>query len=109
MKKYDISEQLEIIKKVILDTVQAKYIYLFGSYAYGKPTEKSDIDIYIVVPDTFDKKITLTMGKIANYLYNYQIFTADLFIIKEKKFIEYKKYHSFEKTISEKGILIYGY
>jgi predicted nucleotidyltransferase len=23
----------------------------FGSYAYGNPTEKSDVDIYIVIPD----------------------------------------------------------
>jgi predicted nucleotidyltransferase len=109
MENIDISEKLEIIKKAILDTVAAKYIYLFGSYAYGEPNSNSDIDIYIVIPDSFNDRITLTMGKIANYLYEYKIFTADLFIVKESKFLEYKEYHSFEQTVSEKGVLIYGH
>ena len=44
-------EKIDCIKESILKYVLAKYIYLFGSYAYGKPTEKSDIDIYIVIHD----------------------------------------------------------
>ena len=35
-----------------MDGVQS--IYLFGSYAYGEPTENSDIDIYVVVRDDVD-------------------------------------------------------
>lgn len=42
---------IENIKEVILKHVPARYIFLFGSYAYGNPTEESDIDIYIVTPD----------------------------------------------------------
>ena len=38
------AERLNNIKESILKYVPAKYIYLFGSYAYGNPTEKSDID-----------------------------------------------------------------
>jgi predicted nucleotidyltransferase len=45
------AEIINLIKESILKNVAAKYIYLFGSYAYGKPTDKSDIDIYIVIPD----------------------------------------------------------
>jgi predicted nucleotidyltransferase len=44
-------EKINIIKESILKNTPAKYIYLFGSYAYGKPTDKSDIDIYLVLPD----------------------------------------------------------
>ncbi len=34
-----------------------KKIYLFGSYAYGFPTDKSDLDICLVVEDgTFDNQ-----------------------------------------------------
>ncbi|MDR1316322.1 MAG: nucleotidyltransferase domain-containing protein [Spirochaetales bacterium] len=42
---------MDSIKESILKYVSAKYIFLFGSYAYGEPTGKSDIDIYIVIPD----------------------------------------------------------
>jgi len=44
----DFVEKIDSIKDSILKIVPAKYIYLFGSYAYGNPTEKSDIDIYLV-------------------------------------------------------------
>ena len=44
-------DKLNNIKESILKYVPAKFIYLFGSYAYGSPTEQSDIDIYIVTPD----------------------------------------------------------
>ncbi|GHU70682.1 hypothetical protein FACS189450_05510 [Spirochaetia bacterium] len=47
----NIVEMTNLIKESVLKFVPAKYIYLFGSYAYGSPTEKSDVDIYIVLPD----------------------------------------------------------
>jgi len=50
----NLAEKTDIIKKTILKYVQAKYIYLFGSYAYGNPTEDSDIDIYVVTPDNIN-------------------------------------------------------
>lgn len=41
-------------------------VILFGSYAYGKPNENSDIDLYIVtqdefIPQSFKENITLKM------------------------------------------------
>ena len=46
------SEQvIDHIKDSILKFVPARCIYLFGSYAYGTPTEQSDFDIYLVTPD----------------------------------------------------------
>jgi predicted nucleotidyltransferase len=31
-------------------------IYLFGSYAWGKPTEESDLDLLIIVENSEEKK-----------------------------------------------------
>ena len=48
----NVRDQLDRITKGILQTVpDIEAIYLFGSYAYGKPDEESDLDIYVVVPD----------------------------------------------------------
>ena len=43
-------EKIENIKTSILKYVPARYIYLFGSFAYGNPNYNSDIDIYTVIP-----------------------------------------------------------
>jgi predicted nucleotidyltransferase len=49
-----LTEKTDNIKKSVLKFVPAKYIYLFGFYAYGNPTEESDIDIYVVTPDNIN-------------------------------------------------------
>jgi len=109
-KSYNIGsirDKLDIIKDAILKNVPVKTIYLFGSYAYGKPNKKSDIDIYGVIPDDFDKNIIDTMGEIANHIYPYGIFNVDLFLVKENKFLFYKENSSFEETICNEGIILY--
>ena len=40
----------------LVDTYEPLEIYLFGSYAWGNPTEESDIDLFIVVDDSQEKK-----------------------------------------------------
>jgi len=102
-----IRDKLNIIKDAILMNVPVKTIYLFGSYAYGKPDKKSDIDIYGVIPDDFDKNIIDTMGEIANHIYPYGIYNVDLFLVKENKFLFYKENSSFEETICNEGIILY--
>jgi predicted nucleotidyltransferase len=50
----DASKDILLIKEAILNNIDAKYIYLFGSYAYGEPNKNSDIDIYTVLPDKYN-------------------------------------------------------
>jgi len=102
-----IQDKLDIIKKAILASVPAEKIYLFGSYAYGHPTENSDIDIYVVIPDNFDKGIFDTLGVIATFLRQYNIFKVDLFLVEKKRFLFYIENSSFEETIYNKGIVLY--
>jgi uncharacterized protein len=47
---------IEMIKHEILERLKPldlDRIILFGSYAYGTPTEDSDIDLYVVTKDDF--------------------------------------------------------
>ena len=103
----NISKKLDIIKNAIINSVKAKYIYLFGSYAYGSPHEKSDIDIYVVIPDIHYGDLAIMIGEIVEYLNEYKLFNIDLLLVKESKYLKCKEYSSFEKTICEKGILLY--
>jgi len=98
-------EKTELIKKSILKYVQAKYIYLFDSYAYDNPTEDCDIDIYVVIPDTINN-FSEIYAKIIGDLGDKKFF-IDLLLGKETVFNTRKKDNIFEKTISQKGKLLY--
>jgi predicted nucleotidyltransferase len=94
------------IKESILKFVPARSIYLFGSYAYGTPTEESDIDIYTVIPDGI-KNLTELYAKIIVDLSYKKIYFIDLFLTNESIFNKRRIENLFERTISQKGIVVY--
>jgi len=102
----NISEKINIIKESILKNVQAKFIYLFGSYAYGKPNEKSDIDIYIVIPDNINS-ISEVYSKIMLDLSLQKIYFVDLLLNRENVFNKRKYENILEETIFQKGRILY--
>jgi predicted nucleotidyltransferase len=99
-------EKIEDIKESILKFVPARYIYLFGSYAYGAPSEKSDIDIYIVIPDEISN-LTELYAKIVVDLSYKKIYFIDLFLNNETMFNKRKMENILEKTIFQKGKVLY--
>jgi predicted nucleotidyltransferase len=99
-------EKINIIKESILKNVSAKYIYLFGSYAYGKPTDKSDIDIYIVLPDNVENVLQL-YGKIMVDLSLKKLYVVDMLLNRESIFNLRKVENILEETIYQKGKIIY--
>jgi predicted nucleotidyltransferase len=100
------TEKIGTIKESILKFVPAKYIYLFGSHAYGNPTEGSDIDIYVVTPDDTDN-FSEIYAKIIGDLGDKRIFFIDLLLGRETVFNSRKEDNIFEKTICQKGKLLY--
>ena len=98
--------KIEDIKESILKFVPARYIYLFGSYAYGTPSDKSDIDIYIVIPDGIINLTELYAKIIVDLSYK-KIYFIDLFLNNESIFNKRKIENIFEKTIIQKGKVLY--
>jgi uncharacterized protein len=43
-------DHIQAMAQTIADNFHPEAIYLFGSYAYGKPTEDSDLDFLVVMP-----------------------------------------------------------
>jgi predicted nucleotidyltransferase len=46
--------QIRAFSNAIAREFRPRKIVLFGSYAYGKPTEDSDVDVLVIMP--FDRK-----------------------------------------------------
>jgi uncharacterized protein len=42
-------EQIQALSQEIADKFQPEKIILFGSYAYGQPTQDSDVDILVIL------------------------------------------------------------
>ena len=82
-------------------------IYLFGSYAYGNPTEDSDIDLFVVIKDGIDSlKI---MQKINYGLCDMKI-ALDVIADNISTFNESSKPDrvTLQREVKNKGVLLYG-
>ena len=102
-----IQKELDLIKESILQVVPAEAIYLFGSYAEGEPTDESDLDIYVVVPDDFDNMAEL-YGDILGSIREKTLFPMDLLVGHSEMFNRRKTGPTMEKVIAEKGRIIYA-
>ena len=76
---YNVKIELESLLKEINQVVRASSIYLFGSYAYGEPTEDSDLDICIVTDDKSKRKVEI-MKLIRKAIAKVQNMPVDLLI-----------------------------
>ena len=97
---------IDNIKDSILKFVPARRIYLFGSHAYGNPTDESDIDIFVVTPDDTKDFIWLN-ADIVGDLGLKNIFSIDLSFDTESSFHARRLNRKFERTIYQKGRILY--
>ena len=58
MKKISQANIEEAVKRLV-ETYNPLVIYLFGSYAWGKPHEDSDLDFMLVVPENVEHTFEL--------------------------------------------------
>jgi len=56
------TDEITQIKNAVIRALPVERLYLFGSYAYGTPTENSDYDFYVLISGNeikpIDAKIT---------------------------------------------------
>lgn len=106
---------VESVKNEILENLRELdpvKVILFGSYAYGKPDQDSDIDLYVVtkddfIPKTFEenlqikKKVYMALSNIRKkYASDILVHTLPV----HQKFIESGS--SFSKEIMQKGLVL---
>jgi len=100
-----IKNDLEQFSQNVLNIVPAEAIYLFGSYAYGTPHQKSDLDVYVVVPDD-----VTDLGELyadVRLLWRKKLVSLDLLMGHASVFNRRKNGPTLEREIAQKGMALY--
>ena len=104
----NIKQELDVITKVIADTVPVEAIYLFGSYAYGTPQKDSDLDLYIVFSDDLPMRELDAIFAIRKAIAPVKKKPMDIIGLKQNRFLYRKQYATLERKIAREGIKLYG-
>ena len=100
-------DELDLITVAIKTHTTPESIYLFGSHANGQTGTDSDIDIYVVVPDSEVDTIELN-AKICLDLAQKKTRPLDLLIGRKSTFENRKNRLTLENIIASEGVKIYG-
>lgn len=98
--------ELNNLTNSIVSSVPVLKVYLFGSFAYGEPTEDSDFDIYVIIPDNSMRPIE-AMHEIRAALSNQQNRPIDLLVGTQTKFDKMKNHPTIEREVADKGVVLY--
>jgi predicted nucleotidyltransferase len=104
----EIQNDLNLLTDIIVKTIPAEQIYLFGSYAYGTPDKDSDIDLYIVMKDSANMRELDAIDAVSLEVYKKIHKPVDLLVLKYDKFLRRKNAATMERQIVRDGIKIYG-
>lgn len=103
-----IKEAIDAIKGQILAIApDTEAIYLFGSYAYGTPHKDSDIDIFVVVPDSVQKNPVEIAIDIRGSISRSLGYPLDILVGKSDSFSKRRKGPTLQRTIAQKGVKLY--
>ena len=96
------------ISSLLVNGIDAKQVYLFGSYAYNNANKDSDIDIFVVADLNGKKKIEITQ-QARRLLLKKVSLPVDILVCDINDFNLRKNNQStFEYIISTEGQKIYG-
>lgn len=81
-------------------------VILFGSYAWGEPKKDSDIDLYVVIPDSSERPLARARRALT-CLENLNV-SKDVLVRTRHEAQKYQTvYASLESLIFEKGRILY--
>ena len=104
-----INDEILAIKDSILKTIgkDCEKIILFGSFAYGLPGNGSDYDVFVVLKDGTEKPILALQNIYGGLAQNPNYKAVDVLANYKSRFELRSKLPTIERTIAQKGIVLY--
>jgi predicted nucleotidyltransferase len=104
-----ICTELNVLTKIIVDSVPVEQIYLYGSYAYGTPHKDSDLDLYVILKNEAPMRELEAYDIIRLATYSKQTKPMDLLVHKKDTFLNRSTgIATIEKIVADQGIKLYG-
>ncbi len=102
------NEQIKLLRDTLLRRFDAKQIFLFGSYADGKATKESDVDLCVIADLKNKRKIEL-MREIRRALSDLISSPLDILVYNEDEFnARAGLVNTLEHKIMRDGIKVHG-
>ena len=96
------------LAKILVDGIDAKQVYLFGSFANGTDNKDSDLDLYVLTSLANRNKIDVTKAA-RRLLINQTKMPIDILVNDSIEFENRKdKISTFEYVVAKEGLLLYG-
>ena len=102
-----ITDEITQIKNAIIEALPVEKLYLFGSYAYGTPTEDSDYDFYVLIPDGGIKPIDAKIKARRSLSGINRHKDTDILADYIDRFEERSEYNTLERKIAREGVVLY--
>lgn len=99
-------QEIEELKKALVAQLDPLRLYLFGSFAEGRDTQDSDLDLYIVVEDDAKDLAALTTAAY-RAVRKIKKRPVDIVIGRAAQFEARKRIPSVENEVYRKGVLLY--
>ena len=103
-----IQAELNKLTELIVNAMPVEQIYLFGSYAYGKPRKDSDLDLYVVLKDEVPMRDLDAGLQIRMAIARKKSMPVDIIAKKKKDFVNRLAGITLERIVNRDGIRIYG-
>jgi uncharacterized protein len=104
----NVKTELDKIVSTLAETGIVTKIILFGSYAKGEETPKSDIDLCVLTPIKPKSNVEL-IADFRRLIWGIRKMPLDLFAYNQDKFYFHaERPTSFEHEIAKTGVMLYG-
>jgi predicted nucleotidyltransferase len=102
-----VTEEMQNIINALIEELPIEKIYLFGSHAYGTPTDDSDYDFYVLIPNGGIKPIDAKINARRSLSRIKRKKNTDILADYKDRFEERSKYNTLEKKVAMEGVLLY--
>ena len=101
------TDEIIKIRDAIIEALPVEKIFLFGSYAYGMPTEDSDYDFYVLITDGSIKPIDARIKARRSLSGLNRQKDADILADYKSRFDERIKFNTLERKVAREGVVLY--